>query len=283
MQYQNSKPWQTKFGAVPSNYHMTNYIPSNMDMDLVLSHTRFGQYQTLTPIAQKFNLPVIQLEHTLPVPNWGNETRMQVKNMKGDINAFISEFSVEQWGFSLNDPSVRVIHHGVDTDLFRLSSEAVRQNRVLTVANDFINRDWCLNYTQFSEVTKGLEPTIVGDTPGLSKPSEGTDDLVKFYQTHRIYLNTAHVSPIPMSLLEAMSCGCAVVSCRSAAIPDYIVHGVNGILCDTTEEMKSAVLQLTNDEAMAKELGDNAAKTIKTKFNLDIFVQNWKNMIGELI
>jgi glycosyltransferase involved in cell wall biosynthesis len=280
--YPGSKPWQPKFAPIPPNYYITKYIPADMDMDRVLSHTKFGQFQTLIPVAKQFGLPVVQLEHTLPPGNWGNLQREQVKNMRGDLNVFISEFSVDKWGFSLNDSSVRIIQHGVDTDIFHTSS-AERTGNILTVANDFINRDWCLNHHQFMEVTKDINPTIVGDTPGLSEAAKDVNDLVDKYQTHRIYLNTAHISPIPTSLLEAMACGCAIISCNTAAIPDYVIHGYNGLLCNNTDEMKAAVKLLTNDVAMAEEFGKNAAKTIRECFNLDLFVQNWKNLIMEVL
>lgn len=249
---------------------------------MILSQNKFGQFQILSQIAKQNNLPLLSIEHTLPFIGWSNNQREQIKNMRGDINAFISEYSVEQWGFSLNDSSVRIIHHGIDTEVFK-PSNSERTGNILTVANDFINRDWCLNYKQFEEVTKDLERTIVGDTKGLSEPAQNIEELVSFYQKHKIYLNTAHISPIPTSLLEAMSCGCAVVSCNTAAIPDYVVHGENGLLVNNTEEMKKAVKLLMDDAAMTEELGRNARYTIKTRFNLDLFVQNWKNLIGELI
>jgi hypothetical protein len=286
------KTWDEKYRPKPSNYHLINYIPPYMDIDVALSQNKFGQFQIIAPIAMQNKIPLISLEHTLPPPNWGYAIREQVKMLRGDLNVFISDFSVEQWGFSHNDPTVKVVKHGIDTKVFNnkqpvyhpATLEVInRQNKILTVANDFINRDWCLNYSQFCEVTKGLEPTVVGATPGLSEPASDIYDLVRQYKTHRIYLNTAHVSPIPTSLLEAMACGCAVVSCKTAAIPDYVEHGVNGFLAETTEQMKEYIKQLMNDEALATELGDNAAKTIQDKYNIDIFANNWKKVIEELV
>lgn len=276
------KNWNASYRPLPKNYYLVNFIPPIQDFDIVLSQNKFGQYQILAPLAQQFQLPMISLEHTLPPSDWGDSIMNQVKNMRGNLNVFISEYSVEKWGFSFNDNSVRVIKHGIDTDIFK-PSDTVRQNKILTVANDFINRDWCLNYTQFCEVTKGKNPTVIGHTPGLSEAAKSLDDLVNAYQSHRIYLNTAHVSPIPTSLLEAMACGCAVVSCNTAAIPDYVEHGVNGFLAKNTEEMNSYINELSNDEALANELGKNAALTIKEKFNLTQFCENWKKVIGELV
>jgi len=285
------KTWDEKYRPKPSNYHLLNYIPPYMDMDVAISQNKFGQFQLIVPIAMQNNIPIISLEHTLPPPNWGYAIRQQVKNMRGDLNVFISDYSVEQWGFSHNDPTVRVVRHGIDTSVFHNNGPlytkdvelVYRKNKILTVANDFIGRDWCLNYTQFCEVTKGLEPTIVGNTPGLSEAAKDVHDLFMQYRTHRIYLNTAHVSPIPTSLLEAMACGCAVVSIKASAIPDYIEHGVDGFLANNSEEMKVYIEQLTNDEALATELGNNAANKIKTKYNIDIFAENWKKVIGELV
>ena len=79
---------------------------------------------------------------------------------------------------------------------------------------------------------------MVGDTPGLSEPAASTEGLVATYQNSRIFLNTSTISPVPTALMEAMSCGCAVVSTATCMIPEVIEHGVNGFITNDTQEMK---------------------------------------------
>ena len=77
---------------------------------------------------------------------------------------------------------------------------------MLKVANDFVGRGNILGYDLFRRVTDGLPVRIVGETPGLSLPAKDLDDLINEYQTSRISINTAHMSPVPYSVLESSCC-----------------------------------------------------------------------------
>jgi glycosyltransferase involved in cell wall biosynthesis len=283
IQGQDIKPWNTAFRPVPSNYTLLNSttVPKWLSIDLILSQQKFGQYQILAPLAQQLNVPMISLEHTLPVPNWPPSHRQNLSMMRGHSNIFISEYSIKQWGFDEKDPTVQVVHHGVDTDVFSPDDSVPKTNAVLSVVNDWKNRDWCCGYSQWERVINGLPFRVVGDNPGLSTPAKSTEELVNFYRSHTIFLNTAHISPIPSVLLEAMSCGMAVVSCASAAIPNYITHGHDGLLANNEAEMRHYLETLLQNPDSAKELGENAAKTIKEKFNLENFVNSWQKVINE--
>ncbi len=283
LQGNNIKPWNTKFRPIPDNYTILNSenVPKWLSIDVVLSQQKFGQYQVLAPLAQQLNIPLISLEHTLPVPNWSRQQRQDCANMRGHINAFISEFSIGQWGFNPDDPTVKVIHHGVDTNVFTPPEGGQRQNAVLSIVNDWKNRDWCCGYYQWERVIKGLPFKVLGDNPGLSEPSKSTEDLVNHYQSYGIFLNTSHISPIPSVLLEAMACGMAVVSCNTAAIPNYVTHGETGLLANNDAEMRHYLELLLSNEEMRTKLGANAAQSIKDKFNLDIFVNSWTDLVKD--
>ena len=79
--------------------------------------------------------------------------------------------------------------------------------------------------------------------------------------------------------MEAMSCGCAVVSTATCMIPEVIEHGVNGFITNDKEQMKQHLVDLLNDEDMAREIGDNARKTIVERYSTDLFVNNWESVL----
>lgn len=283
LQGENIKHWNTKFRPIPDNYTILNSgsVPKWLSIDVILSQQKFGQFQLLAPLAQQLNIPLISLEHTLPVPNWPRKQREECFNMRGHVNGFISEFSIGQWGFSAEDPSVKVIHHGVDTDVFMPDDNKPKENAVLSIVNDWKNRDWCCGYSQWQRVIEGLPFKVLGDNPGLSEPSKSTEDLVNHYQSYGIFLNTSHISPIPSVLLEAMACGMAVVSCNTAAIPNYVTHGETGLLANNDAEMRHYLEMLLSNEELRKTMGAKAAQSIKDKFNLDIFVNSWTDLVND--
>ena len=266
------KDWERKYRPLPSNYTLLNNSIPPVDFDLVLSQNRFGQYPVLSKLAQELNLPLICLEHTLPVPSWPFEYKMQINNMRGFKNIYISEFSTQQWGAQGD-----VIHHGIDTEVFK-PTNLDRKPVLLSVVNDWINRDVFCGHKLWQNVTQGLPVKPVGATPGLSEPAKSLEELVEFYNTHQIFLNTSLISPVPTSLMEAMACECAVVSTNTCMIPEVIEHGVSGFLCNTPEELRFYSEKLLNNPELCREMGKNARKRIQEKFGVDKFVNQWNTM-----
>jgi glycosyltransferase involved in cell wall biosynthesis len=271
----NAKKWNTSQTDIPTNYHVLpeNQLCNYLNFDFILVQSKFGQFQVAQNINQQLGLPIICLEHTLPTPQSMTEQQFkQMKNMRGDVNVFISEFSRSAW-----DIDGVVIHHGIDTNTFK-PNDAAKDGTVLTVANDFINRDYCLNFNGWKRVTNGLNTKLVGDTPGLSQAAPTINDLVNSYNSSSVYFNSSTLSPIPMSLLEAMSCGCAVVSTATCMIPEIITNGENGFISNNETEIRSYIELLLKDEDLRLKVGNNARKTIESKFSESKFINNWNEL-----
>lgn len=271
------KFWQTKFGAIPKNYHLLaqGRMPS-VKLDMVLSANKFGQFQILAPIAKKLQLPLISLEHTLPFIQWTEQDLNKLRNMRGHYNCFISDYSIGEWGWQ-DRQDTHVVHHGLDTGEFS-PDDRQRKNHVLSVVNDWKNRDWCCGYYTWTRVIDGLPFKVVGDNPGLSLPSNGTADLVNSYRDASIFLNTSTISPVPMSLMEAMSCGCAVVSTATCMIPEIITNGVNGFISNDERVLRKYCEELLKDEELRNKLGKAARQSIIDKFGLDKFTRRWNTL-----
>jgi len=271
------KKWNETYSSIPENYIIMpeNSVLSYIDFDLILAQSRWSQFQLGQRIRQALKIPMIVLEHTVPTPDIiENGTADKMKQMHGDVNIFISEYSRREWGILYNSA---VILHSIDSELFR-NQGGVRENKILTVANDFVNRDYCLNFKGWNRVTEDFETTLIGDTPGISNPAKNVQDLVDQYNKHSVFLNTSTHSPIPKSMLEAMSCGCAVVSTATCMIPEVIEHGVDGFITNDEQEMKEHLKYLLENPQQAKEMGSRARKKIQEKFNEESFINNWNNI-----
>lgn len=276
------KTWDTNYAPVPKNIHIIEHkgvlqLP-NIDFDLVLSHSKYGQYQALSQIAGELHLPLVCLEHTLPMPSWPMEHVQQVRQLRGHYNVFISEYSRGKWLWGPNEADV--IHHGVDTDVFNDFGKE-RQPHILSVVNDWINRDEPCGFTMWKEATVGLPVFPVGGTPGLSVPAKDVDELVKFYNEAQVFINTSLVSPVPTALLEAMSCGCCVVSTNTCMIPEIIKDGYNGFLGANPSELRKKLEIALKTPDLRKQLGENARKTILEKFSMDTFVTKWNDLFNK--
>lgn len=271
------KDWNETYAPVPVNYNLldknkVDQIPVHMDYDVVFCQNKFGQFQLLQNIARQLHLPMICLEHTQPVKEWSKEELAQFTNMKGDVNVFISNHSRSAWGFADNGI---VISHGIDTELFKPSRKC---GNILTVANEYKQRDYFLGYRIFEQVARQIKIRLVGDNKDLGGfPARTVEELANEYGQASIFFNTSQVSPIPMSLLEAMSSGCICVSTRTCEIPNIIKHGENGLLYDTPEEAAGMLQYILADPENLefKRLGAAARQTILNDFSLEAFVKNW--------
>jgi len=277
-----SKKWNSEQVEIPSNYFILpeTEVCSYIEYDFILSQSKFWQFQVAKKIQESVRVPLISLEHTLPTPQTMSEQVIEsMRTMVGDVNVFISNFSAKEW--RVNSTHTEIVHHGVDTNTFT-NLNLDREEYILTVANDFVNRDYCLNYKGWERITSGLQTKLIGDTPGLSKPASSTAELVEEYNKCGVYFNSSTLSPIPTSLLEAMSCGCPVVSTATCMIPEIIENGVNGFISNDENELRSRLEYLLFNKEVAVSMGEKARQTIESKFPESSFVAKWNNIFDHV-
>lgn len=276
--FDGGKDWFTEHAPMPHNYYQLpkNSLFGGITFDFILAHSKFGQLQKAYEINQHLQIPIICVEHTLPLQNWPQSQLEQFQNFYGDVNVFITQYSKDQW--NINAPG-EVVYHGVDTDLFKPASGY--RSGVLTVAHDFINRDYALNYQGWERITQGLDRKVIGATEGLSEAAADINELVKAYQQARVYINPSVLSPVPTSMLEAMACGCPVVSMDNCAIPEFVEHGVNGYLSNDEEELRLWIKHLFDNPKVADEMGQAARETVLKKCSKDRFTSEWNNIFEQ--
>ena len=124
---------------------------------------------------------------------------------------------------------------------------------------------------------------VFGKSPGLSVPATSIEHLRQIYHSSSVFLNTSLHSPVPTVLMEAMACGCAIVSTENCMIPEIVEHGKNGFMSNDEQELRQYAEKLINDPELARELGNNAQKTILEKYNQDKFVGKWNNLFYNTI
>lgn len=272
------KTWNFEQLPPPKNYYILqeSTLPAYINFDFILIQSKFWQFQVAQKIVAALQIPTIVLEHTAPLTQ---DAANAFSRMLGDINVFITKYSLESHDIKHN---CKVINHGIDTEVFK-PQDCQKQPHVLTVANDFKNRDYALNYSGWSRVTDGLNVKVVGDNNDTWERASSTEELALEYNMASVYFNSTTKSPIPMSLLEAMACGCAIVTTATCEIPNIIQNGINGFISNDENELKSYISKLLSDNELRKELGENARKTILEKFSEKAFIENWNKTFNEVM
>lgn len=68
------------------------------------------------------------------------------------------------------------------------------------------------------------------------------DQLIKYYQKATALLFPIQwEEPFGLTMIEAMACGVPVIALRRGSVPEVIVHGKTGFICDHVQDMVDAV------------------------------------------
>lgn len=87
----------------------------------------------------------------------------------------------------------------------------------------------------------------------------------KIYSCCKVWFLASNSEGCPSPLLEAISCGCAVVSTDCGGANDIIENGVNGFLVDVgdIDAMVNRIELLYKDDALRKRICANACKRVQ--------------------
>jgi len=130
----------------------------------------------------------------------------------------------------------------------------------------------------FSELKASL--IIIGDGPMRPILEEyvkeyGIDDFAfflgyipdayKFLKAIDIFVLPSLSEGSPLSLIETMACGKAIIASDIPAIREIVENGKEALLFDSlsSEQLKEAILKLYHNPELRRELGENAKKKAK--------------------
>jgi glycosyltransferase involved in cell wall biosynthesis len=96
-------------------------------------------------------------------------------------------------------------------------------------------------------------------------------DVKPYFSAMDIYMMSSIFEGLPIALLEAMSCSCAVISTKAGGVGEVIEDGESGLLCEVDEYMKLvdySVQVLQNPERQS-ELAAGARARVQADFSIN--------------
>jgi len=131
------------------------------------------------------------------------------------------------------------------------------------------------------ETTKLIEKTGTGDHVELIDRVTA-ERLPELLQRMDVFLIPSAQEGLCIAALEAMSCGIPVVSTRCGGPQEFVREGINGYLTNATPaELGKAVLQIMEEPAARRRLGEAARALVETEYGLGIVRKRfWDTLEG---
>lgn len=182
---------------------------------------------------------------------------------------FINEDVVKRF------PGSKKINMAIDLSVYRLlnSIESRNPKKVIFIARSGEQKDPGTAITTMTEIHNTMNDVDICAYGNLNKkdlpdfvdyyltPSD--EDIVGLLNSCSIFVITSVLEGYSLPPLEAMACGCAVVSTDSVGVREYLNPGVNGIICPikSPDLIAKSVLKLVTDNQERIEIANRGYKT----------------------
>lgn len=198
---------------------------------------------------------------------------------------------------------VVLIRNGIDTDFFVPSNKANNTFTIGHVGRLSPIKNQCLLLEGYAhacerenDFAQETALTIVGDGEseknlktlseqlGISKSvnfAGAQMDVLKFYQTFDCFAMTSTAEGIPMTLLEAMSCGVAAAVTPVGGMPEVVNEDVGYLFESANKEaVAKTLLSLWQNKEKTTLLGAKARERIEQLFSEQAMVNQYQELYG---
>ncbi|MCF8396349.1 MAG: glycosyltransferase [Melioribacteraceae bacterium] len=211
---------------------------------------------------------------------------------------------------------VKVVHLGVDLELFKVNKNTNREKIIFTSVGRFHEykggQDTISAFSQVHSKYHATELRIVGDGPYVDKLKEQVRFLnlnksVKFINNFLakdprqvvndeisncdIFMLTTFQNEegvktgTPVVLMEAQACGKPCISTRYAGIPEVVINNKTGFIVEqrNIDKIVASMISLIENVGLRSEFGANARNHIINEFNSQIQIEKLAKLYKNLI
>jgi len=96
-------------------------------------------------------------------------------------------------------------------------------------------------------------------------------------------LPTLWPDPLPRAVMEAMAAGLPIVAYKNGGVPEMVVNGESGLLCQPgdVEGLTRAILEMAGDETLRSRLGEAGRQRARDLFSVERHVDQMEEILKE--
>jgi glycosyltransferase involved in cell wall biosynthesis len=209
------------------------------------------------------------------------------------VSHFTAKLVKKELGYGGN---IQVIYNGVDTNRFftkqkketvlikvLFSGNLTRRKGVglLPLIADKLNANIEILYTTGLRTKKKLPPhpnlKNIGAVPYSYMP--------KVYQDADILLFPTAREGFGLAAAEAMACGLPVVATNCSSLPELIVDGKGGYLCElgNVDEFAARINELSASPSLRRKMGEYNRTKVEKVFTLDRMIKEYQDLFQEVL
>lgn len=199
--------------------------------------------------------------------------------------------------FKIKSSKIHVFPNWIDTSKYKPFKEVNKKSSILFVGR--LNKQKNISLLLKSLSGTNIPLDIVGNGELLASLKKEAKDLgvsVNFlgniennqmpeiYNNYRVYILCSHYEGNPKTLLEAMSCGCAVIGTDVPGIREIIDNEKNGFLVESDEQhLQGSILRALEDNVLCNKLGVNASEYIQRHNSLMLMLDKEINSYNSIL
>ncbi len=195
--------------------------------------------------------------------------------------------------------NIEVIYNGVDTRIFRPSKNQIHKKKIKVLFSGNITRrkgaDLIPQIAHLLEsgieilCTSGLRAQkkikrFGGKSNIRNIGSIPYSEMPKLYQQADILLFPTVREGLPLAVLEAMACGLPVVTTNCSSLPELIIDGKGGYLCEIgdIEAFSARINQLAASPKLRHEMGEFNRARVEKNFTIDRMINRYRDLFEKV-
>jgi hypothetical protein len=269
--------WATEHRPIPSSIRWVADLNS-VKTDVAILHLDQWSYQEpakrflFERLKRSYSGPKIVINHGCNMLDGCSSSKMK-EMVDGCHVVCNSQTALELWDL----PQSRFIRHGFSPEEWPKTDYS--KNRILAVMSAKTRHPLCLNADGLAQARESVAITVLGDDVHC----KSFDEYRGLLSTSSVFFNPSYASANPRARTEAMLCGLVVVTTNSHGEDEYIENGVNGFCSDDMGELIDFMKYLQDNPRQAKEIGMRGRSTAQEIFNIELFCQQWNELLNEVV